>query len=40
MEKLLKAVLPAACILALLTAMLLPWDRDEHAGHLIPNRVR
>jgi len=28
MERLLQAVLPAACILVLLTAVLLPWEDD------------
>jgi hypothetical protein len=30
MERLLRAVLPAACVLVLLTALLLPWDEAAH----------
>jgi hypothetical protein len=32
LERLLRAVLPAACILVLLTALLLPWDEGVHSA--------
>lgn len=39
MERLLRSVLPAACILVLLTALLLPWDEGAHSAADAAQRI-